>query len=269
MENRVDRSKLPVINERVFRRCPYFRTDKFNFYKDRRLKDDASCYYLDKMIPEKDEDIFARISDVWAEVSNLPEIPDFRITDGDRRMYIHQCVWARMCAVAYFFYHDDPLWRSVLFAKLEEKCSDPTMALEIRLAKLVIDDYYEEQKALNPQKKEKSVAKPEVAEVKPIEIKKEAKAIREAESVACRYIDKEGLAKTGIYSESEYTKELRHACEQDARTLCAFLKKGVKVGYLDFHGDKMTQIYRHLKECFPGTMNYSYTNFNIYYNKNI
>ena len=39
MENRVDRSKLPVINERVFRRCPYFRTDKFNFYKDRRLKE--------------------------------------------------------------------------------------------------------------------------------------------------------------------------------------------------------------------------------------
>lgn len=267
MENRVDRSKLPVINERVFRRCPYFRTDKFNFYKDRRLKDDASCYYLDKMIPEKDEDIFARISDVWAEVSNLPEIPDFRITDGDRRMYIHQCVWARMCAVAYFFYHDDPLWRSVVFAKLEEKCSDPTMALEIRLAKLVIDDYYEEQKALNPSKKEK--AEETIKMGKASEIKQDTPKIQDGETVKCRYIDLEGLAKTGIYSEAEYTKELRHACEQDARALCAFLKKGVKVGYLDFHGDKMTQIYRHLKECFPGTMNYSYTNFNIYYNKNI
>ena len=89
------------------------------------------------------------------------------------------------------------------------------------------------------------------------------------ETVKCRYIDLEGLAKTGIYSEAEYTKELRHACEQDARVLCEFLKKGMKIGYLDFHGDKMTQIYRHLKECFPGTMDYSYTNFNIYYNKSI
>lgn len=268
MENRVDRSKLPVINERVFRRCPYFRTDNFD-YKGQKLKDDASCHYLEKMIPEKDEDVFTRISDVWAEVSNLPEIPNFRITDGDRRMYIHQCVWARMCVVAYFFYHDDPLWRSVLFAKLEEKCSDPTLSLEIRLAKLVIDDYYEEQNSLNPQTKEEKNKKSKASEGKQTEVKQEAPKVQEPEAVKCRYIDLEGLAKTRIYSEAEYTKELRHACEQDARALCAFLKKGVKVGYLDFHGDKMTQIYRHLKECFPGTIDYSYTNFNIYYNKSI
>lgn len=81
----------------------------------------------------------------------------------------------------------------------------------------------------------------------------------------CRYIDLDKLASTGIHTPEQFTTMLRQACEQDAPSLAAFLRKNFKLGYLDFHGDKKKQIYEHLKECFPGAITYSYTNFTMYF----
>ena len=81
----------------------------------------------------------------------------------------------------------------------------------------------------------------------------------------CRYIDLDKLASTGIHTPEQFTTMLRQACEQDAPSLAAFLRRYLKLGYLDFHGDKKKQIYEHLKECFPGAITYSYTNFTMYF----
>lgn len=81
----------------------------------------------------------------------------------------------------------------------------------------------------------------------------------------CRYIDLDKLASTGIHTPEQFTTMLRQACEQDAPSLAAFLRRYLKLGYLDFHGENKKRIYEHLKECFPGTLNYSYTNFTMYF----
>jgi hypothetical protein len=96
----------------------------------------------------------------------------------------------------------------------------------------------------------------------------DAEAIQEtakAQPIPCRYIDKDKLAQTGIHTEEQFTTMLRQACEQDAKTLGAFLKKYYKMGYLDFHGDSKKKIYDHLKACFPGAIKYSYPNFTQYF----
>ena len=95
----------------------------------------------------------------------------------------------------------------------------------------------------------------------------EAEALNEEPSPipTCRYIDLDKLASTGIHTPEQFTTMLRQACEQDAPSLAAFLRKNFKLGYLDFHGDKKKQIYEHLKECFPGAITYSYTNFTMYF----
>ena len=82
----------------------------------------------------------------------------------------------------------------------------------------------------------------------------------------CRYIDFDKLAQNGIYTPEQFTTMLRQACEQDAKALAAFLTKYFKMGSLDFHGDSKKKIYEHLKECFPGTIKYSYPNFTQYFN---
>ena len=96
----------------------------------------------------------------------------------------------------------------------------------------------------------------------------DAEAIQEtakAQPIPCRYIDKDKLAQTGIHTEEQFTTMLRQACEQDAKTLGAFLKKYYKMGYLDFHGDSKKKIYDHLKACFQGAIKYSYPNFTQYF----
>lgn len=85
------------------------------------------------------------------------------------------------------------------------------------------------------------------------------------EPIKCRYIDLDKLAEVGIHTPEEFTQSLRQACEQDAPTLGAFLKKNFKLGYLDFHGDGKKKIYEHLKECFPQGLHYSYPNFTLYF----
>lgn len=87
----------------------------------------------------------------------------------------------------------------------------------------------------------------------------------EAEVSVCRYIDKDKLAETGIHTLEEFTKMLRQACEQDAKSLGEFLRKYYKLGYLDFHGEGKKKIYEHLKACFPGAIKYSYPNFTQYF----
>lgn len=85
------------------------------------------------------------------------------------------------------------------------------------------------------------------------------------EPIKCRYIDLDKIAETCIHTPEEFARSLRQACEQDAPALGAFLKKYFKLGYLDFHGDSKKKIYEHLKECFPDGLNYSYTNFTLYF----
>lgn len=86
-----------------------------------------------------------------------------------------------------------------------------------------------------------------------------------SKTTPCRYIDLDKLVEMRIHTPEEFTRSLRQACEQDAPTLGAFLKKNYKLGYLDFHGDGKKKIYEHLKECFPQGLNYSYTNFTLYF----
>ena len=84
-------------------------------------------------------------------------------------------------------------------------------------------------------------------------------AAQEGKTV-CLYIDCDALRK-GAYTSDEFEKMLCHACESDARSLGAFLKKYGEIGYLDFHGDSKRKIWKTLQEHFPTMRRYSYQNF--------
>ena len=81
----------------------------------------------------------------------------------------------------------------------------------------------------------------------------------------CEYIDKQALARYDLYTPMEFESMLRKACEQDAPSLVAFLKRYQKSGLLDFHGDKKKKIFETLRSHFPTMRDYTYTNFANYF----
>ena len=49
---------------------------------------------------------------------------------------------------AYFFFHDEPAWKNLLFRKLDERITEPELAKDILTAKSLIDEYYKERAIL-------------------------------------------------------------------------------------------------------------------------
>ncbi|MBQ7382265.1 MAG: hypothetical protein IJV61_04495 [Paludibacteraceae bacterium] len=83
----------------------------------------------------------------------------------------------------------------------------------------------------------------------------------------CRYICAEKIKETGVRTVEEYIQELEDSCV-NAPTLADTLLLGKKLGYLNFHGDGKSAIYKHLKECYPGKIKFGYTNFTLYFLNN-
>lgn len=80
----------------------------------------------------------------------------------------------------------------------------------------------------------------------------------------CRYICAEKIKETGVKTVEEYIQELEDSCVS-APNLADTLLRGKKLGYLNFHGDGKSAIYKHLKECYPGKIKFGYTNFTLYF----
>lgn len=80
----------------------------------------------------------------------------------------------------------------------------------------------------------------------------------------CRYICSEKIEETGVRTVEEYTAQLSDACV-NAPTLASFLEQGRGLGYLQFHGEGKSDIYNHLKECFPEKIKFGYPNFTQYF----
>ena len=88
----------------------------------------------------------------------------------------------------------------------------------------------------------------------------------EARNVSlCAYIQIEGLRATGIWQPEQFEDKLREACEQDSKTLASFLRENEKKGYLHFHGDSKTKVFKTLRAHFPSMRRYEYNTFATYF----
>ena len=128
MQNHVDFTRFSIIDENVLKKTR--RLGKYYAYRqiDYR-KVELSLFYLWKLIPERDDEIVGRISQIFSEVTKEQNA---------------QLIWGRLCVAARFFYHDDSTWQNLLFSKLEERILLPDLASDVQTAKDLIDGYYHE-----------------------------------------------------------------------------------------------------------------------------
>ena len=91
MQNHVDFSRFGILDEEVLKKTR--RLGKYYAYRQIDYqKVELSLFYLWKLIPERDDEIVGRISQIFSEVTKEQNA---------------QLIWARLCVAAHFFYHDD------------------------------------------------------------------------------------------------------------------------------------------------------------------
>lgn len=133
MQNHVDFSRFGILDEEVLKKTR--RLGKYYAYRQIDYqKVELSLFYLWKLIPEQDDDILCRISQIFSEVTKEQNA---------------QFIWARLCVAAYYFFHDEPLWQDLVFRKLEERVQAPELAADILTAKALIDEHYRERALLS------------------------------------------------------------------------------------------------------------------------
>lgn len=142
MKNKIDRAKYDDINL-IVKKTKYLRNiySKYN-------KEDATLVYLDKLIPKHDEEILARIEQVFDEMrKNCQDSESDYIIKG-RKVEFYQLHWAKLCIFAYFYYHGEPLWEQIIFERLIQKVELEELRDDIETAQSKIDKYYKDRDAI-------------------------------------------------------------------------------------------------------------------------
>lgn len=104
------------------------------------------------------------------------------------------------------------------------------------------------------------------------EPKPEPKQNRDIEDVTfeeintyCRYLDIEAIKQRGIRTLDEVQTNLEEKSKEDARVFVTFLREQIKLGYINFHGDKIATVFDNLPDDLPMMRNYSKNNFYTYF----
>ncbi len=145
----IDISMFTVIDEIALQKTRHLRKH-YAFLRQGGTKEEASCFYLKRLASERPEEIPDRILEVFSELgrTHFADQNDVQ-TVGATQVHISQFIWARLCVAAYFFFHDEPVWQSLLFRKLDEHITVPELAEDVLTAKGLIDEYYKERALLS------------------------------------------------------------------------------------------------------------------------
>ncbi|MBQ7672334.1 MAG: hypothetical protein IJS49_04565 [Paludibacteraceae bacterium] len=145
----IDISMFTVIDEIALQKTRHLRKH-YAFLRQGGTKEEASRFYLQRLVSDRIEEIPDRIVAVFAELgrAHFADQNDVQ-TIGSTQVHISQFVWGRMCVLAYFFFHDEPAWQNLLFRKLDEHITVPELAEDVLTAKGLIDEYYKERALLS------------------------------------------------------------------------------------------------------------------------
>ena len=148
MTTPIDNSKFTVIDEVALRKTRHLHKH-YAFFRQGGMKEEASCFYLKRLVSEQIEEVPDRIVAVFSELgrTHFADQNDVQ-TVGATQVHISQFIWARLCVAAYFFFHDEPAWQNFLFRKLDERISVPELSEDVLTAKSLIDEYYKERALL-------------------------------------------------------------------------------------------------------------------------
>ena len=81
----------------------------------------------------------------------------------------------------------------------------------------------------------------------------------------CRYLDIEEIKRKGIRTPAEVQELLEQKSKEDGKSFATFLHEQIKLGYINFHGETISDVFTHLHEDLPMMRDYKRSNFYTYF----
>lgn len=142
MKNKVDRSLYPQVDA-ICKKTKYLR----HIYS-KRNGEDATLFFLDALIPENDADILVQIDLVFDQIKKECCDTDSTYSIKGRIVEFYQLHWAKLCVYAYFYYHDEPLWKQIVVPRMIQKVEFEVIRDDIETAQFKTDKYYADRDAI-------------------------------------------------------------------------------------------------------------------------
>lgn len=161
MENLLDPSKYNRIHSIALNKSAWLIANE----TEHDDKGTVSFLALSKIISGEDEDLIGRIFEAYSTISeSYQDKRVYAYVRGQRyAVYLTDMIWGRMCVIAYYFYHADPLWKDMgCHDKMLSMIKNTSIVKAVNESIVLIDNYYSDVEAIKQKKTQKTSLTPQL-----------------------------------------------------------------------------------------------------------
>lgn len=160
MENLLDPSKYNRIHSIALNKSAWLIANETEF-DDKGI---ISFLALSKIISGDDDDLIGRIIEAYSTISESNQGQKvYAYVRGQRyAVSLTEILWGRMCVIAYYFYHADPLWKDMGgHDKMLSMIKNTSIVKAVNDSIVLIDNYYSDVEAIKQKKAQKTSLTPQ------------------------------------------------------------------------------------------------------------
>ncbi len=160
MDQLLDPSKYQRIYSIALDKSPWLNTS------DTDIDDEGtvSFFVLSNIIYNDDDDIIGRIIEAYSKIRDANQGRSVHVSVKGQRYLVSftDMIWGRMCVIAYYFYHADPLWKDMGgHDKMLSMIKNTSIVKAVNDSIVLIDNYYSDVEAIKQKKAQKTSLTPE------------------------------------------------------------------------------------------------------------
>lgn len=161
MDQLLDPSKYQRIYSIALDKSPWLNTS------DTDIDDEGtvSFFVLSNIIyNDDDDDIIGRIIEAYSKIRDANQGRSVHVSVKGQRYLVSftDMIWGRMCVIAYYFYHADPLWKDMGgHDKMLSMIKNTSIVKAVNDSIVLIDNYYSDVEAIKQKKAQKTSLTPQ------------------------------------------------------------------------------------------------------------
>ena len=161
MDQLLDPSKYQRIYSIALDKSPWLNTS------DTDIDDEGtvSFFVLSNIIyNDDDDDIIGRIIEAYSKIRDANQGRSVHVSVKGQRYLVSftDMIWGRMCVIAYYFYHADPLWKDMgCHDKMLSMIKNTSILKAVNDSIVLIDSYYSDVEAIKQKKAQNTSLTPQ------------------------------------------------------------------------------------------------------------
>ena len=160
MDQLLDPSKYQRIYSIALEKSPWLNTSDTDIDNEGSV----SFFVLSNVIYDDDDDIIGRIIEAYSKLREANQGRSVHVSVRGQRYAVSltELLWGRMCVIAYYFYHADPLWKDMGgHDKMVSMIKNTSILKAVNESIILIDNYYSDVETIKQKKAQQTSPVPQ------------------------------------------------------------------------------------------------------------